>query len=220
MKKTELSKQTDHDPKLANKKYTLCFDGSCLPSNPGHYAGYGIVIKKDNKLIYEKAGMLPVISRLRSSNESEYKGLLQGLRWLQSNKLNKKDIQVFGDSNLVINQMFGTWKIKKGLYKDNAIECKQLLKEFPNIQGSHIYRDYNIEADHLSTVLPYIELDIDPKVGIEFKKKRTFNKKPRGIRLGKPFKKTYKEGGDPKARTPDKPKFSSPNKGFFYDLKL
>ena len=61
-----------------------------------------------------------------------------------------EEIMVKGDSMLVINQMFGTWKIKSGLYTPLAKQARELLGRFTNIKGEWIQRDRNEVADGLS----------------------------------------------------------------------
>ncbi len=60
------------------------------------------------------------------------------------------EIRIFGDSKLVINQTFGTWKIKGGLYTPLAYRARELLEPFTNIRGEWIPRDLNGIADKLS----------------------------------------------------------------------
>ena len=60
------------------------------------------------------------------------------------------EIVVKGDSKLAINQMFGTWKIKGGLYIELAHQTRELLSLFTKMQGEWISRDRNEVADRLS----------------------------------------------------------------------
>jgi len=55
-----------------------------------------------------------------------------------------------GDSALVINQMFGTWKIKNRLYAPLAKQARELLGRSTNIKGEWIPRDRSEVADGLS----------------------------------------------------------------------
>lgn len=84
-----------------------------------------------------------------SNNVAEYSGLLSALAWLKDKGLAREKIQCFGDSNLVVQQMMGNWKIKKGLYKLYAFRCQELIRTFPNISVSWIPREKNI-ADEVS----------------------------------------------------------------------
>ena len=59
-------------------------------------------------------------------------------------------IIVYGDSKLVIEQMFGSWKIRKGAYVPLALAAQRLLRQFKNIKGRWIPREKNEIADELS----------------------------------------------------------------------
>jgi len=72
------------------------------------------------------------------------------LEWFVEQGLCGADIRIMGDSNLVIQQMFGSWKIKKGLYAPLAYKAHELLTCFTNIRGEWMRRDQNDVADRLS----------------------------------------------------------------------
>lgn len=129
--------------------YVAFFDGSCEPCNPGGTVGYGAIILKDNKKIWQHSASLPA-SPENSCNVAEYLGLITVLDWFIKNNLTHEQILIRGDSKLVIEQCFGKWRIKKGLYFPFAVEAKLKLKQFSKLQGSWISRDYNTEADALS----------------------------------------------------------------------
>lgn len=125
------------------------FDGCCAPKNPGGYAGYGIIILKDGQRVLAEGKFIGHGDKM-SNNVSEYTGFMRILTWLINNK-SKKDIAIIkGDSKLVINQMFGTWKIKQGLYKPIAVQCLAKLKHLTNITGKWIPREDNHLCDQLS----------------------------------------------------------------------
>lgn len=129
------------------------FDGCCEPVNPGGIASYGAVILKDGKRIWEASEIFyPKKGKEKetSNNVAEYSGFKAILEYLIAKGLNKERITIHGDSMLVLRQMFGTWKIKQGYYVPIALQCKKLLKQFPNITGEWIPRDENSLADELS----------------------------------------------------------------------
>lgn len=149
---------------------TLYFDGACEPVNPGGTASYGVVIMQGKKILYQSSKLFkPKKGKEKetSNNVAEYSGFTDALHWLRENNLNKKEIQVFGDSMLVINQMFGDWKIRKGFYKPIAILAKEMISQsFPKITGSWIPREKNDIADELSKaelIKQGIEFRIQPK---------------------------------------------------------
>jgi len=80
----------------------------------------------------------------------EYYGLYKALQYLIDNGLNDNSIIVEGDSKMVINQMTGKWKVKKGYYKDLAKKVIALKPKFKSIRYYWIPREENEWADGLS----------------------------------------------------------------------
>lgn len=123
--------------------YKLYFDGS-TPINPG-ISGYGGIITKNDKEIFNYHGKINIC---QSNNYAEYYALYKGM--LLALKKNIKDIKVYGDSELVINQMNKVYRIKS----DNLIElykkCQYLKSMFHKITFTHIKRNFNKRADELS----------------------------------------------------------------------
>jgi len=129
----------------------IYFDGSCIPVNPGGIAGFGAVIYKDGIRYANIEGIVEAPEGLQTTNNlAEYAGFTEGLVFCLNRGWQDEPMMVHGDSNLVIQQMFGTWKIKKGVYTDWAHRAKELLYEFTKINGEWIPREKNKEADFLS----------------------------------------------------------------------
>jgi ribonuclease HI len=136
------------------------FDGCCEPKNPGGTAAYGVVVVEGDKRLYEASKVfkpIPGHERETSNNVAEYSGFLDALDFLKLHALNTKEITIYGDSKLVICQMFGDkelggrkWRILKGMYKPIALKAKEKLKMFPQIKGCWIPRELNTLADELS----------------------------------------------------------------------
>jgi ribonuclease HI len=141
-----------HPPALSAVKVVVHFDGACEPRNPGGTMGFGAVICEGKTEIWRHSGIsIPEEwSGQTSSNLAEYLALAAALRWLLEAGRQDRDIEIHGDSQLVINQMFGNWRIKTGAYVPIANEAKGLLKQFSCIQGRWIPRDANQVADDLS----------------------------------------------------------------------
>lgn len=134
--------------------YTMYFDGS----NKGDKFGCGAcIIYKNQQKVFSKA--VTLVDQPMSCNVAEYAGLILGLEWFIEENQTDKPITVFGDSNMVINQMFGRWKIKKGLYEEKAARAKSLKKQFNDIHGYWIPREENDEADRLSKKYPAGNID-------------------------------------------------------------
>ncbi len=128
---------------------TVYFDGLCYPKNPCGVAAYGYLVYRDGALIHrgfravgEGKGM--------TNNVAEYEGLMAAAQWLNDEGVMEK-IVIKGDSQLVIKQMKGEWKINSATSKKYVPEIKRLL-EGKDVSFSWVPREENEEADKLSRV--------------------------------------------------------------------
>jgi ribonuclease HI len=126
-----------------NTNYTLYFDG-CSKGNPGK-SGAGAVIYKDNNEIW---GNSIFVGNNNTNNESEYSGLIFGLE--KAKELNIANLDVKGDSMIVIKQMLGVYKVKSEKLQSFNKKAKSIATSFINISYQHVYRDLNKRADQLS----------------------------------------------------------------------
>ena len=90
---------------------------------------------------------------------AEYTGLLNGLELCL--ELGIKDITIKGDSLLIINQVNNVWKCTNGPLKEIYKKCMSCIKQFNTISISHVLRQYNKDADALSTLCIMSEESID-----------------------------------------------------------
>lgn len=139
----------DHTIHTMNENIELYFDGSCEPVNPGGTMGFGTLIKSGGVRIFEGSEAVAP-SPNNTNNIAEYRSLINGLKWLIENDMTDRPITVFGDSNLVVQQMAGVWKAKGGKYYPFYVEAKKLRDQFANISFTWIPRAENAEADELS----------------------------------------------------------------------
>ena len=77
--------------------------------------GNGTLLLKEHGLAGEGSAM--------SNNLAEYAGVLHILKYLCARPPGR--VTIHGDSNLVINQLNGKWRVRKGLYLPIAIEAKE-----------------------------------------------------------------------------------------------
>ena len=83
-----------------------------------------------------------------TNNQTEYEAILKGLQLLH--ELKAEAIEVFGDSQLIINQLIGLYECKEDTLRRYYDECQRLLKEFPHVSFQHIPRAQNQEANRLA----------------------------------------------------------------------
>jgi ribonuclease HI len=126
--------------------YTLYFDG-CSKGNPGP-SGAGAVIY--DVLMKEIWSVAHFVGSNNTNNEAEYTGLLVGLR--RAVEMGMTDLLVCGDSQLIIRQMKGEYKVKSASLRPMYLEAVELAKSIETIQYEHVYREFNKRADELSNL--------------------------------------------------------------------
>lgn len=117
--------------------------------NPGN-AGFGVVVMNENSenifTGYQNIG-------IKTNNEAEYSGLIFGLNWLKENEevMNIVEAEFNADSELMIKQMQGIYKVKAGhlqLLNKQAREFVMCIKA--KIKFIAIRRELNSQADELT----------------------------------------------------------------------
>ena len=126
---------------------TVYFDGLCYPKNPGGVAAYGYLICRDKEPIWKGFGAVGE-GRGMTNNVAEYEGLLAAARWLNDEEIDEK-IQIRGDSELVIKQMKGQYRVSSATSRKYVPEIKSLLQG-KDVSFSWVPREENQEADQLS----------------------------------------------------------------------
>lgn len=125
--------------------------------NPGP-AGVGIYITDDTGGVILKKGKF---LGQTTSNVAEYQALINGLKLLSGIKEPIGQITVKSDSDLIVNQMNGEYRIKSKLLMPLAIEARGLLKNFPGIKLMAIERKLNKIADKLANKAMNLQSDTD-----------------------------------------------------------
>lgn len=127
-------------------RLNLYFDGSCT-KNPGGIAGFGWALLKDDDSEFLAQFGEVCRGEDATNNVAEWSALLYGLRYLKSVQY-KGYLKIYGDSQLVINQINGKYKVNQKLQKF-YVECKDLLNEL-DWNATWIERDKNKRCDELS----------------------------------------------------------------------
>jgi ribonuclease HI len=114
--------------------------------NPGP-AGYGVRIEDaDGNLLEELCGPLG----LATNNVAEYSGLLAALKWVVEH--GHRDVHIRADSELLVKQMRGEYKIKNPGLQPLAARARLLMIELGQVTFEHVRREFNKEADRLSNL--------------------------------------------------------------------
>lgn len=129
------------------------FDGLCEPKNPGGVATYGFAVLRDGKTLHEGSGLAAKpYSHHATNNVAEYTALLRALEWLLEQGLEKESLHVRGDSELVIRQVKGEWKVKAPLIVPLYKQVRELAFKFPALRLEWIPREKNRRADQLTNL--------------------------------------------------------------------
>ena len=129
------------------------FDGLCQPVNPGGIACYAFVVKSDSKTIHSGYGVAgEPFSKDSTNNVAEYTALVKAFEWLVANNHVRDKVVISSDSQLVVNQLQGNYKVKGKriipLYKQVLL----LKNKFSNIEIMWVPREKNREADRLTNI--------------------------------------------------------------------
>lgn len=129
-----------------NKSYKLFTDGGSR-GNPGKAACAYFLLDNNDKLVDFGGNYLNIVT----NNFAEYEGLIRGLSLAL--KLGILDIQVNMDSELIVNQILGKYKIKSVDLLPKSEEVKKLIKQFSSFSINHIPREQNKNADKLVNII-------------------------------------------------------------------
>ena len=127
----------------APKLWLLMVDGAAR-GNPGE-AGCGAVIADENGVIVKELSRY--LGRT-TNNVAEYEGLLMGLEALL--KLGQKHIVVQSDSQLLVRQLNGEYRVRDEKLKVLFAQAMRLLRQFGSYRIVHVRREMNKLADRLA----------------------------------------------------------------------
>lgn len=124
----------------------LYFDGACR-GNPCNKLGLGFVIfQKNTEILHECKKAVEIESG--TNNIAEYMALIEGLKYIVEEKIDYVDI--YGDSDLIIKQVLGIYKVKALHLKVYHDMAKELIEKIPKVAIQHIPRSENSHADKLA----------------------------------------------------------------------
>lgn len=120
----------------------LYVDGASF-GNPGP-SGAGIVLEMDGTVVVERSEDLG----FGTNNQAEYRALLEGLG--EALQRGVRDLRVVSDSQLLVRQMQGEYKIKASGLKGLKAEADALCSRFDDVRFEHTLREGNEKADELA----------------------------------------------------------------------
>jgi ribonuclease HI len=124
-------------------KGTLHTDGGAR-GNPGP-AGIGVVLTGGKE---EPAREVARYIGEATNNVAEYSALIAGLELALDDGIS--EIVVYVDSELVVAQLEGRWKIKNDRLRALAAKARSLMDKFEVSSIRHVRRDLNARADELA----------------------------------------------------------------------
>ena len=122
-------------------KVIAWIDGAAR-GNPGP-AGYGVYMKKDGEVI-EVSGYLGHTT----NNVAEYAGLIDALTVAVAE--GAKEVEIISDSELLVKQMLGQYRVKHPNLVPMHAEAKALVRRFARFSIRHTLRAGNKDADRLA----------------------------------------------------------------------
>ncbi|MEK7611561.1 MAG: ribonuclease HI family protein [Patescibacteria group bacterium] len=124
-------------------KALILFSDGGSRNNPGPAAAAFILKNKDGSLIEQRGIYLGEAT----NNTAEYEALLAGLRTAE--KFNPVSVDCFLDSELVVKQLQGIYRVKESHLLRLNEQIRSLAKLFPAVTYNYIGREKNREADKL-----------------------------------------------------------------------
>lgn len=125
--------------------YKLFTDGGSR-GNPGN-AACAYYLFEDDKLLDFGGKFLGQVT----NNIAEYSGLLLGLKAVE--KLGLREVECNLDSELVVKQLNGEYKVSSPDMKAHVSKVMDSKKNFDSLTFNHVRREYNKFADKLVNII-------------------------------------------------------------------
>lgn len=135
-----LFNEREHPP----AKYLVAHSDGGARGNPGP-AGYGVVIQDESG---RKVAALSDYLGHQTNNFAEYQGLIAALEYALQH--GPKALKVISDSELLVRQIKGIYKVKNPTLQDLHGRAKELIAQLDWFSIGHAMREHNREADQLA----------------------------------------------------------------------
>jgi ribonuclease HI len=124
--------------------YLVAHSDGGARGNPGP-AGYGVVIQDEAG---HKVAALSHYLGHQTNNFAEYQGLIAALEYAIEH--GHKALKVVSDSELLVRQIKGIYKVKNASLQELHARAKQLIAQLEWFSIDHALREHNREADELA----------------------------------------------------------------------
>jgi ribonuclease HI len=121
-------------------KATMFADGGSR-GNPGHAASGAVLYAEDGSPL----GEVGVYLGIATNNVAEWRALVAGLE--KARELGVDEIAVRMDSELVVRQVTGVYKVKHADLIPLWTKARSLLRDFKSVDVQHVRRKDNAAAD-------------------------------------------------------------------------
>ena len=123
-------------------KARLSTDGGAR-GNPGP-AAFGYVLEADDGTVLAAHGERIGVA---TNNVAEYRALIAGLE--KAAELTLDEVEVVSDSELLVKQMRGEYRVKNAALQELSIQAARLAREIGNVSYTAVRREHNELADRL-----------------------------------------------------------------------
>jgi probable phosphoglycerate mutase len=123
-------------------KAKLSTDGGAR-GNPGP-AAYGYVLEAEDGTVLAAHGETIGTA---TNNVAEYRALVAGLE--KAHELQVDEVEVVSDSELLVKQMRGEYKVKNETLRELSIQAARLASQIGNVSYTAVRREHNELADRL-----------------------------------------------------------------------
>src|ERR1700688_2737893 len=136
----ELFSERENPP----EHYLVAFIDGGARGNPGP-AGYGVLIQDESR---KQIAALSEYLGHQTNNFAEYQGLIAALEYAIAN--GHKALKVISDSELLVRQIKGIYKVNNLVLRDLHGRAKELIAQLDWFSIGHVLRGHNEEADRLA----------------------------------------------------------------------
>ena len=123
-------------------KARLSTDGGSR-GNPGPAAAAYVLETEDGTVLDARGEAIGVAT----NNVAEYRALIDGLR--KAVELQVDELEVVSDSELLVKQMRGEYRVKNKALIELSLEAAKLAREIPSVRYTAVRREHNELADRL-----------------------------------------------------------------------